>query len=117
MGASSQSTESVADFNAEIIADPSTAPRYQSSDEAHANPAQELVGNTGRSVLIRTVPADGSSVVGTLIFLGRDVAEEAVEAVVVVPGDPVEDDLLNLGKALQRAAAEGLCFRDRFVLE
>jgi hypothetical protein len=55
MGASSRSTESVADFIAEIVADPSTALRYQSSDEAHAIPAQELVGTTGRSVLIATV--------------------------------------------------------------
>ena len=55
MGATSQSTESVDDFNAEIVADPSTALRYQSSDEAHANPAQELVCITGQSVLIKTV--------------------------------------------------------------
>lgn len=55
MGATSQSTESVDDFNAEIVADPSTALRYQSSDEAHANPAQELVCTTGQSVLIKTV--------------------------------------------------------------
>jgi hypothetical protein len=41
-----------------------------------------------------------------LVFLGWDVPEEAVEPVVVIPADPVEDDLLDLWQAFQQAGAE-----------
>jgi hypothetical protein len=61
--------------------------------------------------------ADGSSVLVAFVFLRRDVAEEAVEPVVVVPVDPVEGDLLNVRDRLERAGDERGAFPDGLVLE
>ena len=42
-----------------------------------------------------------------LVLLGWDVPEVAVESFVVIPGHPLEGDLLNIRDRLERANMEG----------
>jgi len=53
----------------------------------------------------------------TLIFLGWKISEEAVEAVVVVLGHPVECGLLNVREGRVGAGLEGRSVADRSVFE
>jgi hypothetical protein len=54
LGASGQSAESVADVICEMVADPSPALRYQSSEDSRAIAGRKLVDPTGRSILAGT---------------------------------------------------------------
>lgn len=60
--------------------------------------------------------AGSSSAVIPLAFLGRDVSEGAVEALVVVPVHPADGEVQGVGDRPQGSGADGCFLRDGLVL-